>query len=69
MIGPLYGRVYLVNSPSSGSAVDGTDVVLKLKGLGWQTAPLPAPVLLTTGQTYRACYWTPSGACSTANYW
>ena len=69
MTGPLRARVYAVNSPSSGTAVAGTDAVIKLKGLGWQVAPLPAPVLLTTGQTYRVCYWTPSGACSTTNYW
>lgn len=69
MVGPLRGRVFAVSSPSVGVPVPGTDVVIKVKGLGWQVAPLPAPVLLTTGQIYRACYWTPSGACSTANYW
>jgi Domain of unknown function (DUF4082) len=67
--GPIYTRVYLVNSPSSGTAVVGTDLTIIPRGLGWQTRALPVPVLLTAGQVYRACYWTPNGASSTSNYW
>jgi hypothetical protein len=69
VIGPLYTRVYAVTSPSSGTPVAGTDLTILPRGLGWQVAGLPVPVLLTAAQTYRVCYWTPNGASSTLNYW
>lgn len=67
--GPIHARVYLVTSPTTGVIVPGTDLTITPRGLGWQSLLLPTPVLLTTGATYRACYWTPNGAASTANYW
>lgn len=69
VVGPIYARVYEVTSPTTGLVVAGTDVTIKPSGIGWQSKLLPRPVLLTTGTTYRACYWTPEGASSTANYW
>lgn len=69
MIGPVYGRVYEVSSTNTGSPVPGTDVTLNLNGLGWQAATIATPVLLVTGQRYRAVYWTPSGLNATIGYW
>ena len=69
MTGPYFGRLYTVDSPTTGTAVTGTDVKIKPRGLGWQTADLPTPVQLTAGKTYRAVFWTPDGACYTPDYW
>ncbi len=69
VVGPIHARVYEVTSPSTGLIVVGTDVTIVPSGLGWQSKLLPRPVPLTAGITYRACYWTPEGATSTANYW
>jgi hypothetical protein len=69
MIGPFYGRLYTVDSPTSGTPVSGTDVKITPRGLGWQTATLLTPVAVTAGKTYRATFWTPNGACYTPDYW
>jgi hypothetical protein len=59
--GPLAFRLYSVTSPSVGVIVPGTDVTARVQSIGWQTAVLPAPVLLTAGQVYRACCRAPRG--------
>ena len=69
MIGPYYGQLYTVTTPTTGTLVPGTTVKIKPRGLGWQTATLFTPVQLTVGQTYRAAFWTPNGACYTPHYW
>jgi hypothetical protein len=69
MVGPFYGRLYTVDSATTGTAVAGTDVKITPRGLGWQTGTLFTPVQLTVGQIYRAVFWTPNGACYTPDYW
>lgn len=64
--GPITARVYVAGT---GAVLAGTDVTITPRGLGWQTAVLPTPVLLTTNTLYRVVYWTPTGPVGTALYW
>lgn len=69
ILGPVTGRIYSVTDASTGSAVAGTDVTFTLSGTGWQTVTFASPVLLTSGQRYRACAQFPTNYSATSNYW
>lgn len=66
------GRIWRVDSSSSGVARAGTDVTFTASGTGWQTANLAAPVLLAAGQHYRVAVLfsgTPANIPITSSYW
>lgn len=71
MTGTFTGRVYRVDSSTTGTAVTGTDVTFTLGSTtGWKTATLTTPVELVANQRYRVAYQiATSGNSSTAAYW
>lgn len=69
ILGPITARIYTVTDANSGTPLAGTDVTFTLSGTGWQTATFASPVLLTSGQRYRACAQFPTNYSATGSYW
>jgi hypothetical protein len=69
VLGPILGRLWRVDSGTTGSAVPGTDVTFVLNGTGWQTATFSAPVQLVANQRYRTGIVVPGNFSATAGYW
>lgn len=67
--GDITGRVFTVDSTSTGTPVPGTDVAFVLDGLGWQFAAPAAPVELSPDVRHKPTVHFPDQFPITPGFW
>jgi Domain of unknown function (DUF4082) len=67
--GTIVGRLYTVDTVSTGTPVPGTDVTFTLSGTGWQTATLDAPVELSPDVRHKVVVRYADQFPITGAYW
>lgn len=69
IVGPIVGRLWMVDTPSSGTVVPGSDVTFTLSGTGWHTVALPSPIPLDSALRYKVAVTFPDRWTLTGGYW